>query len=420
MCVIIHRTANAIIPPEKIESACIVNADGFGLAIVDRGKIELVKEFNPKGNDPERVLKLLEEAKDLDLLLHLRFTTVGAKNIDNCHPFIVTKHEEDGIDIVMAHNGTISSFNIVGNDFSDSYMFNEMIIRPLIERSLLSSDVEPETILQDDFVQLVLEEFVPSSSVVSFLDSNGKSLHIHENNGFEHEGWWSSNNYSFERTHRTKGSSVTSFQGSRPYYSAPYRDQYTSEGWPGWDEEEKENPGALDAHLCDNTNPDPRTNVSLPYNSPTTPDDTEAQKVTARKEEYAKIAYTFKRAKDNKSPCPSNSLIKLATAPRTSFCKMAGIDKLEEVCIFEREDISELVHSYPETTILLIQDLLRELYIHGKTIEGDKNQGRDIALDVLNAQRGTPLLPAPKTTLPEHFLAGDQNVGSPVMGCSIH
>lgn len=421
MCVIIHRPGKVIIPPEKIESACIVNADGFGLAVVDRGKIELIRELDPKGNNPERVLKLLEETKDLDILLHLRFITVGTKSLDNCHPFVVTTHEADGIDMVMAHNGTMSAFNINGNDFSDSYMFNEMIVRPMMERSLCSPDVTPADLLDDEFIQLVLEEFVPSHSVVSFIDGNGKSLHIHEKNGYEHDGWWSSNNYSFERTHRTKGNSATHFQNGQ--YKPSYSAEYATSGWPEWDFEDERalanHDGSLDAHLCDTSNPDPRQDagakVSLPQNTPTTYDDTDAQKNTARKEEFAKIADTFKRAK-GKAACPSNSLLRLATQSRGNFCKVAGITDLQQVCVLEREDISELVHFYPESATLLIQDLLREMYLHGKTLEGDRNQGRDIALDVLNAQRGTgtDLVVLPQTTIPEHFLAGDQTVAETV------
>ncbi|SHH47644.1 class II glutamine amidotransferase [Bradyrhizobium erythrophlei] len=368
MCVIIHRLPNIIIPSDKIESACIVNADGFGLAVADRGKIELIKELNPKGNDPERVLKLLEETKDLPILLHLRYKTVGAVNEANCHPFVVTTDADDGIDIVMCHNGTMNQFNITGNDFSDSYMFNEMLLKPLLERSLCSPDVDPEAVLDDELLQLVLNEFVPSSSIVSLLDGNGKSLHIHETSGFEHEGWWSSNNYSFNTQHRVK--SVTTFPNSTTTY---YGSGAMGSWEDAWDDanadQEPEAAGSADYEAMQNGNYSSVSGAkghsgitnALPTNIPTTYDDSDTNRNAGRAEEFTKIRDTITEIRG--SPCPSNSMLRLATSDRPNFATICRLNNLKEVCRLEREDITELVFFYPEATIVLIQDLLRELYI---------------------------------------------------------
>lgn len=399
MCVIIHRLANVIIPPEKIAAACTVNADGFGLAIADRGRIELIKELNPQGNDPERILKLLEEAKDLPLLLHLRFKTVGDINEANCHPFVVSTHADDGTDIVMCHNGTMSQFNITGTSFSDSYMFNEMILKPMIERSLCSPDVDVDTVLQDEFIQLVLNEFVPSSSIVSLMDGNGATLHIHETNGFEHEGWWSSNNYSFNVTHRVK--SAPTFSG---YSSGVYGDGH---GWPSqWELDDadqglaKPSTAGADAYQAmQHGNYKP----TLPTNFPVNYETTDADRNDGRKEEFAKIKDTMSQLKTH--ACPSNSMLRLATANRTTFVGMAGINNLKETCRLEREDIAELVHFYPEASIVLIQDLLLELYLRphvsmtqamdaaAKAREEDKNKKE--------VPTGTALVPLEEVFVPQ-------------------
>lgn len=373
MCVIIHRLPNIVIEPAKIEAACTVNADGFGLAIADRGKIELIRELDPKGNNPERVLKLLEEAKDLPILLHLRFKTVGTVNLENCHPFTVTTNDDDGLDMVMCHNGTMQQFNITGTDFSDSYMFNEMIVKPLIERSLLSPDVDPKDVLDDEFVQLILEEFVPSHSIVSLMDGNGKTLHIHEKQGFEHEGWWSSNNYSFNVQHRTK--SVTTFPGNNynhtPGYASSMGGGTSTAGWPSWEDidafEDADQglAGEADANLINtgsSTTPESAVyRPTLPVHTPATYEDTDQQRSDSRKEEFTKITHTMSQLKG--SPCPSNSMLRLATSDRPSFISITKLDSLKQVCRLEREDIAELVHYYPEASIVLIQDLLKELYL---------------------------------------------------------
>ena len=366
MCVIIHRLPNIIIPAEKIEAACTVNSDGFGLAVADRGRIELIKELNPDGNDPERVLKLLEETKELPVLLHLRFKTVGKINEANCHPFTVDTHADDGLDLVMCHNGTMNQFNITGNDFSDSYMFNEMILKPMVERSLCSPDVEPDNLLDDEFIQLVLNEFVPSSSIVSLFDGNGKSLHIHESQGFEHEGWWSSNNYSFNTQHRVKSDNTF-----------PNR-SYTTYGGMGswqdaWDDpdsdQEPETPGSSDYEAMQNGNykgisggtGSGAITSALPVNVPVTYEDTDEQRAEGRKEEFTKISSTLTTIRSSK--CPSNSMLKLATSDRATFASICHLNSLREVCRLESEDIAELVYFYPEATITLIKDLLKELYL---------------------------------------------------------
>lgn len=365
MCVIIHRLPNILIEPEKIEAACIVNADGFGLAVADRGRIELIKELNPQGNDPERVLKLLEETKALPILLHLRYKTVGDVNEANCHPFTVATHADDGVDLVMCHNGTMQQFNITGNNFSDSYMFNEMILKPMVERSLCSPDVDPDTLLDDEFIQLVLNEFVPSSSIVSLMDGNGKTLHVHEKQGFEHEGWWSSNNYSFNVQHRAK--SVPTFPKNTNYGTG-------MGGWPDvWDDDytdqESSSPGSAEYEAMQNGNFELLSGATgsgsvanaLPVHVPATNADTDAERAVSRKEEFAKISDTLKSI--STQPCPSNSMLRLATSDRPTFVSICKLNNLKEVCRLEREDISELVYCYPEAATVLVQDLLRELYL---------------------------------------------------------
>jgi len=94
MCVIIVRNPGIEIDPEKISSACEVNPHGFGVSIVDRGKLETIKYFNEKGNDAKELLTILDQEKDNLVFAHLRFSTKGAKNQDNCHPFRIF---QDGI-----------------------------------------------------------------------------------------------------------------------------------------------------------------------------------------------------------------------------------------------------------------------------------------------------------------------------------
>src|SRR5438045_8963039 len=99
MCVIIVRQPGVTLPFDKLQTACKVNAHGWGLAVVDRGRIELSHQLTAEGNNPDGVARALEDASDQLALLHLRFVTAGDKSLENCHPFRVLRHSLHGLDV---------------------------------------------------------------------------------------------------------------------------------------------------------------------------------------------------------------------------------------------------------------------------------------------------------------------------------
>ena len=109
MCLIIQKPKGLIVPEEKLTSAIAVNPDGFGLSYVDGSS--LVTQRSPEKGAPDFLTrKINEELKDTDVLLHLRYTTVGETSLRNAHPFPILEKKTDGIDVRMAHNGTIHSY----------------------------------------------------------------------------------------------------------------------------------------------------------------------------------------------------------------------------------------------------------------------------------------------------------------------
>ena len=86
MCLIIQRKPNFEIPFDKFETAILNNPDGYGLTFVGDKGLEVLR--TPDTPDPEKLYKFVnEELIDKDLMLHLRFTTAGATNLRNAHPF---------------------------------------------------------------------------------------------------------------------------------------------------------------------------------------------------------------------------------------------------------------------------------------------------------------------------------------------
>lgn len=224
MCLIIERQPNFVIPYEKFESSVLNNPDGYGLSYPDSdGKLITLRSASEP--DPEKLYKLInEELIDQKLMVHLRYTTVGDTILRNSHPFPILERDADGIDLRMAHNGTLSKYRPKSNlsTESDTRVFVREFVRPLFKR--LARGMEPEELLSDEFLKKVLEDQLSTASVLTFLDGNGNSLICNEtgNGGKLEEGkWYYSNTYSFNPKHREPTTYVT---------PSTYRNQYPQGG----------------------------------------------------------------------------------------------------------------------------------------------------------------------------------------------
>lgn len=210
MCVILHLPPKVTFPFDKISTACTVNPDGYGLLVKDRGKFEVIRDYNPKGNDPDAVFNRLVDAEEQERYLHLRFSTVGAKDLLNTHPFHVKTDPDTGEEIWMMHNGTLTGWR--SSDKCDTLLFTEAILQPLFK----NYTTDKEHVFHDPTIQRILLEFIGGSSKVLLASSkDGTSpLIFNSKDGYKDtEGWWSSNTYSFQATHRTNsyyGGSSTS------------------------------------------------------------------------------------------------------------------------------------------------------------------------------------------------------------------
>jgi len=357
MCVIIQRDPGIILPEDKIWSACKVNSDGYGISVIDRGKIETIREFDPKGNDSKLVMKRLEDAKDHPVFLHLRFKTGGVKGVDNCHPFTVLNREQDKLDLQFMHNGTLFKFN-TDKHFSDTYVFNEKILKPLIRKMKPFYDMqEDKNILGDATIYAILQEYAGAGSIFTLYDANGNSMIINRDKGFEHEDpetkkkWWSSNNYSFNQYHRDDSKRYESYWQGRHNASAY--------GYGSYD-------GSADEWEGDNVN-------DLPF-EPTTE--------TSRKALPPPDTQESEEQKDLKILVETSNAAAKHIAPtiippqqRDTFVSLAGISSLSQLQCLEAEDINDIVNNYPEAASILIMDLLYELYLKDTAIKGVKRGG---------------------------------------------
>ena len=227
MCLIIQRQPNFEIPYEKFSTAVLNNPDGYGLSFPDDKGLTVLRSSDKP--DVDALYRMVnEELIDKELMVHLRYTTAGDTILRNSHPFPILEKSRDGIDLRMAHNGTLHKYkNGAAKWESDTRNFVRSFVRPLFKR--LVRGMPSEEILQDEFVKKILEDQLTTQSVLTFLDSEGNSLICNEtgNGGKKEEGWYYSNVYSFDKKHREptpKVSYISDYSNSTGSYSQLMKD----------------------------------------------------------------------------------------------------------------------------------------------------------------------------------------------------
>lgn len=211
MCQIIIREPSFEIPYAKFEASIKNNPDGYGLVYPDDDGLFVFR--SAKEADAEKLYRLInEELSDKKLMLHLRYTTAGETSLRNAHPFPILEKKKDGIDLRMAHNGTLGKYKKTGSKDSDTRLFVRDYVRPLFKR--LCRGMEPEKLLKDEFVKKILEDQLTAASVLTFMDSEGNTLICNEtgNGGKKEDKWYYSNTYSFNKSHR-EPANTTYFSG---------------------------------------------------------------------------------------------------------------------------------------------------------------------------------------------------------------
>ena len=343
MCVIIYREPGIIIPHDKLVSACYVNADGMGIITVDRGKMELRKYFDTRGNDPDILERALEEGKNLPMYVHLRYKTKGNTDKSNVHPFGVLKGKKHGMDLQFMHNGTLTDY---GTDADcDSKDFVKKLLTPLCEKLLHA--VGPQDLTQDETLKEILKKYAGRSSYFMMVDNLGNHQIVSHDGGHQHEGWWSSNVYSFNTRHREPTTTVYT-KGTN--YRSNYQDNWNRMYGVQTDEDTK-----------------PEKKTLLPISAFTSRDTGESSEVP------------FDTAKAEAKEVATTAAVNPTTSNRERFIEVAGITSLSDVCALSTEDIDELVCDYPAKATLLILDLLKELYDRDRDYDSYADAERIVA-----------------------------------------
>lgn len=169
MCAIIYLPAGKSLLKTHLTNCVYNNAHGFGIVTNVDGQLDVFRHFDEKGNDPELVEEELKKRENLDRYLHLRYATVGDKDLKNTHPFTVYEGP-DNHKIVFMHNGSIYEFKSKDDtSISDTRAFAEKFLTPFLQKFHGDNGVAD---IEDNMMDFVLSKFFSTSTNRGLLISN--------------------------------------------------------------------------------------------------------------------------------------------------------------------------------------------------------------------------------------------------------
>lgn len=115
MCNILWLKAGQM-PLNKDEfwNMCYNNWHSYGISVVVDGRLDTKRVVPTSGEiDPQEVWDTILRDRQYERFLHVRHTTAGLTNVENCHPFDVFYQERKGEhprDVKFMHNGTLYEY----------------------------------------------------------------------------------------------------------------------------------------------------------------------------------------------------------------------------------------------------------------------------------------------------------------------
>lgn len=180
MCIAIAKPANTNIDKSIFLNCWNANSDGAGFMYPENNKVEVKKGFMTFDEfwDAYQIVGQRPAA------IHFRIKTHGETTPENTHPFIISEN------LAFIHNGIINDLETINKDMSDTWHFNEEILKPLYTD-------DGQFYIRKHNVKLI-RKFIGQSKLV-FMNSKGQMSIINTQMGEWENGVWYSNSSYKER-----------------------------------------------------------------------------------------------------------------------------------------------------------------------------------------------------------------------------
>lgn len=221
MCQIVYAPTKNKLILDDLKKSQENNPDGFGIAYAQNNRLFYCKKM-ADFNVFLEALKLVPE--NVPLIIHFRYTTHGETSKLNIHPFeVLNILSGDTMDVCMAHNGTVSSIHVAGEKKSDTHLYVEKILTPILKES-------PDLIFNPGFQLLVQRDIGSHTNKFIFLRGDGRVAWINKHLGHvpkEQPELWYSNEYSLKVSYRSSKNSNFTNADDRWRAHFPYYHGYT-------------------------------------------------------------------------------------------------------------------------------------------------------------------------------------------------
>lgn len=175
MCIIVAIPQGKQVSKSTLQRCWNNNPHGAGFMFTDGNKIVIHKEMTSFKRYFKEYIHSKEQYPQSSFVCHFRISTHGKINEDNCHPFLVNSK------LGFCHNGIVRNAP-VSNDYSDTVMFNETILKNL-----------PSDFHNNLAIMALIQEYIGSGSKLCFLTHDNQLKFVNEKAGYWDNGVWYSN-----------------------------------------------------------------------------------------------------------------------------------------------------------------------------------------------------------------------------------
>jgi len=179
MCIAVYKKEGIELFDYTLRTCWDANSDGAGFMYAENDKLHIQKGFFTF----EDFMEAYEPHKQKQVVLHFRIRTHGDIDFTNCHPYTVDNQ------LAFVHNGTIRKAAERDKSKSDTWHFNEDMVKPLRTKY--------KNFYRDEIIQELMHEYIGWSKLI-FLDNKGNHAIVNENAGVWDSDCWFSNT-SFRR-----------------------------------------------------------------------------------------------------------------------------------------------------------------------------------------------------------------------------